>query len=77
MKTIIKDKIINELIVNSDFAEAAKQLLVNQKKTWKQLQDGYESLKQIKTKTFQFDGFTMKLQFNPGRYISTSAKVDV
>ena len=73
---IIKNSTIEELLVKADFAEAAKQLLENQKATWKQLRDGYESLKQIKTKTFQFDGFTMKLQFNPGRYISTSAKVD-
>lgn len=76
MKPIIKDTVINKLIVNSDFAEAAKQLLVNQKNTWKQLRDGYESLAGIKTKTFQFDGFRMKVQFNPGRIISTSAKVD-
>ena len=62
--------------MQNNFADAAKQLLEEQKKTWEQLRDGYESLKQIKTKTFQFDGFTMKLQFNPGRYISTSAKVD-
>lgn len=67
---------IKELIAQNNFADAAKQLLINQQNTWKQLRDGYESLKQIKTKTFQFDGFTMKLQFNPGRYISTSAKVD-
>ncbi|OGU57697.1 MAG: hypothetical protein A2315_04700 [Ignavibacteria bacterium RIFOXYB2_FULL_35_12] len=61
---------------NSDFAEAAKQLLKDQKKSWKQLHEGYKSLKEIKIKTFQFDGFRMKLQFNPGRYISTSAEVD-
>lgn len=67
---------MNKIIVNSNFADAAKQLLEEQKKSWEQLRDGYESLKQIKTKTFQFDGFTMKLQFNTGRYISTTAKVD-
>lgn len=72
----IRNKAIEELIAQNNFADAAKQLLEEQKKSWEQLRDGYESLKQIKTKTFQFDGFTMKLQFNPGRYISTSAKVD-
>jgi ATP adenylyltransferase/5',5'''-P-1,P-4-tetraphosphate phosphorylase II len=74
---IIKDSAIEDLILKNNFADAAKQLLKEQKKSWKQLRDGYESLKKIKTKTFQFDGFTMKLQYNPGRYISTSAKVDV
>jgi hypothetical protein len=73
---IIKNSAIEKMISNADFADAAKQLLEEQKKSWEQLRDGYETLKQIKTKTFQFDGFTMKLQFNPGRYISTSAKVD-
>ena len=72
----IQNSAIEELIAQNNFAEAAKQLLEDQKNKWQQLRDGYESLKQIKTKTFQFDGFTMKLQFNPGRYISTSAKVD-
>lgn len=72
----IQNPAIQELIVQNNFADAAKQLLEEQKKSWKQIRDGYESLKHIKTKTFQFDGFTMKLQFNPGRYTSTSAKVD-
>lgn len=75
-KVIIKNSIVDKLISNCNFADAAKHLLEDQKQTWKQLSDGYESLKQLKTKTFQFDGFRMKLQFNPGRYISTSAKVD-
>lgn len=76
-KTIlIKNELIEELIANSAFAEAAKELLEDQKQTWAQLREGYESLKNIKTKAFQFDGFRMKVQFNPGRYISTSAKVD-
>lgn len=73
---IIKNSAIEEMIINTDFAEAAKHLLEKQKETWKQLAEGYESLKQVKTKTFQFDGFRMKVQFNPGRYISTSARVD-
>jgi hypothetical protein len=75
-KIIVRNPLIEELIFNSDFSEAARQLLDYQKISWKQLREGYESLKEIKTKTFQFDGFRMKVQFNPGRYISTSAKVD-
>ena len=62
---IVINSLIEELISNSDFAEAAKQLLKDQKKSWKQLHEGYKSLKEIKIKTFQFDGFRMKLQFNP------------
>lgn len=73
---IIENSIIEELLAKSDFAEAAKLLLEEQKKSWKELREGYESLKNIKIKTFQYDSFRMKVQFNPGRYISTSAKVD-
>jgi hypothetical protein len=76
-KVIVKNSLIEELISNSNFAEAVSHLLDDQKKSWKQLSEGYESLKETKTKTFQFDGFRMKVQFNPGRYISTAAKVDV
>ena len=75
-KVVIKNPQIEEMISNADFAEGAKQLLVSQKQTWKQLSEGYDSLKEVRTKSFQFDGFKMKVQFNPGRYISTSAKVD-
>lgn len=75
-RKLSQNSAIKELIAKNDFAEAAKQLLEDQKQNWKQLQDGYESLKHIKTKIFQYDGFRMKLQLNPGRYISTSAKVD-
>jgi hypothetical protein len=75
-KVIVRNSLIEELISNSDFGEAARLLLDEQKKSWKQLREGYESLKKIKTKTFHFDGFKMKVQFNPGRFVSTSAKVD-
>ncbi len=75
-KVILRNPLIEKLISKSDFGEAARQLLDDQKKSWKQLRDGYELLKDIRTKTFQFDGFRMKIQFNPGRYISTCAKVD-
>jgi hypothetical protein len=73
---LVQNELIDGLIAHADFGRAAKQLLEDQKLNWQQLHDGYESLKQIKTKIFQFDGFRMKIQFNPGRYISTSAKVD-
>ena len=40
------------------------------------LTKGYESLSSQKIKEFEFDGFTIKAQFNPGRIHSTSAKID-
>lgn len=67
---------INGFISSGDYAGAAHLLLKNQKKNWNKLAGGYESLKTVVDKSFQFDGFTIKVQFNPGRLISTAAKVD-
>ena len=40
------------------------------------LRNGYDSLRSVRTRVFEFDGFQVKVQFNPGRLISTVAKVD-
>jgi hypothetical protein len=61
---------------DGDFAELTRALLVQQKKEWKQLSAGYSSLDSVQVREFQFDGFTMHVQFNPGRIYSSSAKVD-
>lgn len=82
MKIIFKkdvlcsDNELNKLISQHDFANASRLLLNLQKNSWQQLFEGYKSLESIKTKEFNFNGFTIRLQFNPGRIISTSAKVD-
>lgn len=36
----------------------------------------YEKLKQIKTKSFQFDGYEIFVHFNPARAVSSLAKLD-
>ena len=51
-------------------------LLSQQKKTWDLCNEGYKSLQTVKIKNFGFDGFSIKVQFNHGRIISSSAKVD-
>ncbi len=70
------NKECEQFILVGNFGSAAKMLLESQKQTWTQLADGYKSLETIKVKTFYFDGFRIKAQFNPGRIISSSAKVD-
>jgi ATP adenylyltransferase/5',5'''-P-1,P-4-tetraphosphate phosphorylase II len=72
----INDQPVNDLIEQNNFANAAKKLLERQKETWPILKSGYDSLSSIKTKRIKFDGFRFIIQFNPGRYISTSSKVD-
>ena len=63
-------------VEQKNFSEASKILFENQKQFWPMLKNGFNSLKTVQMKHFQFDGFLIKAQFNAGRIISTSAKVD-
>ncbi len=76
MKVITEDISIIKLIAENNFSDASKQLFEVQKEQWKMLATGYKSLDTVKSKSFQFDGFKIKAQFNAGRITSTSAKVD-
>ena len=51
-------------------------LLAQQKETWPVCLKGYNNLKTTEIKIFEFDGFIIKVQYNPARIISTSAKVE-
>lgn len=58
------------------YSTLAKELLDRQTKNWDWCINGYGSLKTVITHEFKYDGFSLKVQFNPGRMTSTSAKVD-
>jgi hypothetical protein len=60
----------------NDQASKAHALLLQQKGVWELLRTGSDSLQSVRTKAFEFEGYQIKVQFNPGRLISTSAKVD-
>jgi len=60
----------------SDLADRSKALLTQQHASWPMLQKGASTLGDVIVRTIQMDGFEMKLQFNPGRIVSSSAKVD-
>lgn len=76
MKVISEDIIIKKYIDENNFSEALRQLFDIQKEEWSMLASGFKSLGTAKSKSFQFNGFKLKAQFNAGRIISTSAKVD-
>lgn len=59
-----------------NYCDAAKTLIHEQKLNWEQCKNGYATLDSVQVKTFQFENCSIKVQFNPGRLISTSAKVD-
>ncbi|MFN3872492.1 MAG: DUF4922 domain-containing protein [Ignavibacterium sp.] len=73
---VYKNQILEELISRNEIADASKYLFELQCNDWKLCRDNYEQLKSVKVKKFQFEGYSIKAQFNPGRIISTSAKVD-
>ncbi len=72
----IDDEEIKECVKQKDYGTAAKLLLKQQKETWAQITEGYSWLETVETKIFRFEGFEIKIQFNPGRLKSSSAKVD-
>ncbi len=63
---------------NSDnwWAERTKKLLEDQKSSWGLLKENYENLSGLKIRSFECDGFHVKVQFNPARIISSSADVN-
>ena len=51
-------------------------LFEEQAENWPLLTQNLEGLKSVQIKSFEFDGFTIKVQFNPNRITSSAAKVD-
>ncbi len=63
-------------VVNGGLPERCKALLRQQRKTWPMCRDGYASLERVQTRSLGFHGYALHLQYNPGRIVSTGAKVD-
>ena len=53
-----------------------RDFLTKQNHTWKLSADNYRGLDYVEEKLFHFDGFVIKVQFNPERMRSSVAKVD-
>jgi hypothetical protein len=51
------------------------ELLSEQKKAWQDLREGYESLKDVRERDVPCRGFSVRLQYNPGRIKSSLAGV--
>lgn len=54
----------------------AVELLAKQLATWPLAEKNYRALLEVQTRTFDLDGFCIKVQFNPARILSSGAKVD-
>lgn len=53
-----------------------EKLIASQLIEWPQASDNYKALAGVKVKTLDVDGMKVKVQFNPARIVSSSAKVD-
>lgn len=73
---LLKDFEIENLIGKNSYAEAAEYLFNSQLNSWLLLKNNYEAIRNVQRKSFWFEGFKIKVQFNPQRIKSTSAEVD-
>lgn len=68
-------KVLPELN-ETDFTDLIYATFLHQKINWGMLSDGWKGFLSSEYKKFLFDWFLIKVQFNPTRFISSSAKVD-
>ncbi|NOX64806.1 MAG: hypothetical protein GXO85_03160, partial [Chlorobi bacterium] len=73
---IIDEKILANYLSGNTYADKAKALIAHQKDSWDLVRKNYSNLEKIEKKVFVFDNFKIVVQFNPGRIVSSSAKVD-
>ena len=53
-----------------------RDLLAEQKASWSQLRQGYQALKAAEIRDVSCPGYTLKVQWNPQRIVSSAARVD-
>ncbi len=72
----VDEKILGVFKREEDLPKLCLNLLCEQRKTWPKLQEGYEWFKQIQERHLCCNGFSVRLQYNPGRLRSSTANVD-
>ncbi|MCR4418246.1 MAG: DUF4922 domain-containing protein [Ignavibacteria bacterium] len=69
-------KKVHPSLDESDYTELIYATFLHQKQNWGMLSEGWNGFLSSEYKKFQFDWFQIKVQFNPTRFVSSSAKVD-
>jgi ATP adenylyltransferase/5',5'''-P-1,P-4-tetraphosphate phosphorylase II len=77
----VKIEIMTQLLkLLTDTNKNARQILAefveSEKSNWPLVASNFSGLEKVKVKHFQFDGFQIKVQFNPERMLSTSSNTD-
>jgi len=62
--------------IESILQAAVRRLFDEQLADWELARKNYQALEQVKTKTLFVDGYKYKVQFNPARIVSSTAKLD-
>jgi ATP adenylyltransferase/5',5'''-P-1,P-4-tetraphosphate phosphorylase II len=75
MRTCIDQKIYTRFDEGKNLPELCVNLLSEQKKAWLDLRIGCGSLKDIRERDVPCKGFSVRLQYNPGRIKSSTAEV--
>lgn len=73
---IIDENLLSNYSSSNTVAEKAKGLITQQRENWPLAKSNYYNFSDVEKKTFEFDHFKIVVQFNPGRFVSSSAKVD-
>lgn len=61
---------------DSALSSLCHDLLAEQKASWSQLRQGYQALKAAEIRDVSCPGYTLKVQWNPQRIVSSAARVD-
>jgi len=59
-----------------DYSHKVRELFNSQLTEWSQARDSYRQLDNVRVRELSFTGYTIAVQFNPGRITSSAAKVD-
>ena len=71
--TFLNQKTYASFDGGQNLSELCLELLSEQKNSWPDLREGYELLKNVRERDLSFMGFSVRLQYNPGRIKSSTA----
>lgn len=60
----------------TDYSQKVRELFDDQFRDWKLARDNYHQLEEVRVRMVSFPGYSISVQFNPGRITSSAAKVD-
>jgi hypothetical protein len=73
---VVADAELAEFGAASDWISRLGALSLHQRKHWPMLAGGHATRAAAQVRRFEYDGFEVRTQFNPGRMASAAAKVD-